>query len=352
MWRDRARIDTPDMVTVPPQPCAPRVALLVEDDAVIRDCVAAWLADLGWLVTAVATAEDALVAVRDTRCAIAVVDVKLQGARDGVWLAGQLQQQAPLVSVVFATGIEDLPGDASLRPNVRGYLVKPYSRRDLQRVLAAVPRPAPPAVLGWPPRVRAFIATRRMALFERIREAVRWHYRTDERLAATIMAGTDPDTLTRARLEARAVARRVGLDVALTREVERAVCFCQIGREVLPTPADAPELAPGELAALVARDMLAEGQWALDALGMPIAGDLLARTALPPLPVSAARTPIDHAADVLRGVLVWRESLADRTAQGSEPRQAALDALMHVRDDHAAIDPAVADAIEMCALAL
>ena len=95
-------------------------ALLIEDDDVIRECVAGWLTDEGWAVQALPSAEDGLSAAKSFRPQLALLDVKLAGLHDGMWLASQLQASVPTTRVLFATGIDDLTGAATVRANVAG----------------------------------------------------------------------------------------------------------------------------------------------------------------------------------------------------------------------------------------
>lgn len=322
--------------------------LLVEDDDVIRLCVTAWLVSLGWQVTAVPTAEAAVECASRQVFPLAVVDIMLAGNADGVWVSSQLRQVSPSTQVIFATGVDDLPGSATMRPNVSGYLVKPYSRRDLQRaierVCASTPAgPAGPAM--WPARALPLIAEGRQALAARVQEALRRAPATDEALVTLMLPDEDAATLGKMRRHVREVAARVKLDPVLTTEVERAVCFSGLGRAVFPAAEVVPELSPEVVAALTDRDAVRETKRVLDMLGMPTAGELLVRASLPSPGAGGTRAPLDLAAEVLRGVLVWRDAVTASQRHGYAPPKAAADAMMHVLDEHAALDPAVVEAI-------
>ena len=326
-------------------------ALLVEDDDVIRECVAGWLADEGWTVAAHPTAEAGLSAAKSLRPELAVIDVNLAGAHDGVWLASQLQAAVPSTRVFFATGIDDLPGAATLRENISGYLVKPYSRRDLRHGLATLPF-APSAVKPaavWPPAALADITGRRYALLAKIREVLSYSFRANERMAAALLPGEDAARLGGFSRHTAAVAKSLALDAALVPELERAVCFSEIGRRVYPQPGDVAGLSTREAFELIELGYPEESRWAMSALGMPVAGELVARlsaTYRADAHQTATPSSMEMAVRILKGMLVWREAIDGSALRGYEPRPAAMDAMMRLRDPHAGVDPRVADAIE------
>lgn len=326
-------------------------ALLVEDDDVIRECVAGWLADEGWAVEAHPTAEAGLAAAKTLRPQLAVVDVKLAGTYDGVWLAAQLQAAVPSTRVFFATGIDDLPGAATLRANISGYLVKPYSRRDLRHGLATLsfaPSAVKPAA-AWPPAALDDIKGRRYALLAKIREVLAHSFRANERMAAALLPGEDPARLGALSRQAAAVAKSFALDAALIPEIERAMCFSQIGRRVYPESGDVPGLSTREALELIELGYPEESRWAMSALGMPVAGELVARLS-PTYRADAHQTAtpssMEMAVRILRGMLVWREAIDGSTSRGYAPKPAAVDAMMRLRDPHSGVDPRIADAID------
>lgn len=325
--------------------------LLVEDDDVIRECVAGWLADEGWTVDAHPTAEAGLLAARALRPQLAVVDVKLAGAYDGVWLASQLQAVVPSTRVFFATGIDDLSGAATLRANISGYLVKPYSRGDLRHGLATLPfapSPVKPAAT-WPPDALEGIKRRRYELLAEIRQVLSHSFPSTERMAAAVLPGEDAARLGALSRQAAAMAKSFSLAATLISEIERAVCFSQIGRRVFPEPDDVSGLSKREALGLIEMGYPEESRWAMSALGMPVAGELVARLS-PTSPgeahQAAAPSSMELAVGIVKGILVWRDAMDVSTSRGYEPRPAALDAMMRLRDPHSGVDPRVADAIE------
>lgn len=101
-------------------PPTAKTALVVEDDEIVRRMMSAWLTEDGWTVVSAPSADEGLEIAITLRPQLAVCDVRLKGAHDGVWLSTSLLACTPRTRVIFATGIDNLPGGATLRANVAG----------------------------------------------------------------------------------------------------------------------------------------------------------------------------------------------------------------------------------------
>jgi putative nucleotidyltransferase with HDIG domain len=89
--------------------------------------MARWVASLGLRPKTAANADEALAALREQHCELAVIDVMMPG-HDGLWLAAQLEREHPHTAVVIATAYTELlDGDAQQRP-IADLLVKPFQR--------------------------------------------------------------------------------------------------------------------------------------------------------------------------------------------------------------------------------
>jgi two-component system, response regulator PdtaR len=113
--------------------------LVVEDEAMVSDFILAILEDSPHHVVGVAeTGADALRLAEAGSPDVALVDIKLRGAMDGVELAGQLRQRSPDIHIVFASGSHDPANRAraeALAPDA--FLKKPFMPGQL---LAALDR--------------------------------------------------------------------------------------------------------------------------------------------------------------------------------------------------------------------
>ncbi|MEP0365502.1 MAG: response regulator [Cyclobacteriaceae bacterium] len=102
--------------------------LIVEDEPLIADDIADALERNGYEVVAIADeAEDALQAVTAHAPAIALLDVNIEGDMDGIELAHQMT-----IPFVFLTSYYDQNTlDRAKQTNPAGYIVKPFSEKDL-----------------------------------------------------------------------------------------------------------------------------------------------------------------------------------------------------------------------------
>ncbi len=112
--------------------------LLVEDDTLVREDVAARLAHLGYAVTAVPAAADALATLSADRFDLVMTDVIMPGRMNGGELAREILERWPATKVLATSGYTEnsLSGKVALPDGVR-FLAKPYSRKDLAEALGA-----------------------------------------------------------------------------------------------------------------------------------------------------------------------------------------------------------------------
>ncbi len=122
--------------------------LLVEDDALIRDCLVDLMVDVGWRVTGTASAEQAL-QVADASGApdVLITDVLLGRGMNGLDLITAARHRWPLIRVVLISG-SDSP-DPVLAPSDR-YLRKPFSGNALIRLIMEVAEPRHHATIMKP----------------------------------------------------------------------------------------------------------------------------------------------------------------------------------------------------------
>lgn len=113
--------------------------LIVEDEDLVADAMSSWLSALGYPVTHVHTAEEALVVMEDARPGVAICDVGLPG-HDGMWLADRLRRDFPDTAVILATGRDCLPPAATLHDGVVSYLLKPFGRDQLRDAVVGAVR--------------------------------------------------------------------------------------------------------------------------------------------------------------------------------------------------------------------
>lgn len=115
---DRTRSDCP-------------VALVVEDDAAIRNLATAVLEETDLEVIACASGEAAIAILEraDVNVALLFADIRLGGAMDGVALANTVEQRWPDVRVVVTSGYDSSQDDRLSDQVV--YLQKPWRVLDV-----------------------------------------------------------------------------------------------------------------------------------------------------------------------------------------------------------------------------
>lgn len=120
------------------------LALVVEDEPMVRRLAATVLADLGLVVAEAEDAQAALAVMEERGAEVALVfaDIRLPGGLDGVDLAQRIAARWPQTRIVVTSG---LPGDrvSALPENVR-FLPKPWRGLDV----VAEARRAVPEGLG------------------------------------------------------------------------------------------------------------------------------------------------------------------------------------------------------------
>ena len=112
-----------------PSPCP--VALVVEDDAAVRNLAAAVLeeTDLGVIACDSAEAAISILERDDVTVALLFADIRLPGAMDGLALARTVERRWPDVRVVVTSGY-DAGGDARM-PAQAVFMQKPWRAFDV-----------------------------------------------------------------------------------------------------------------------------------------------------------------------------------------------------------------------------
>ena len=113
----------------------PRCLLLVEDDALVRETVAAMLEDEGYEVVEAASAAGALELVRDGLDApLIVTDVDLGTGPSGAELADMLRRLRPEMRIIFITGRLSSLADRDMDER-EAILPKPFASAALSRLV-------------------------------------------------------------------------------------------------------------------------------------------------------------------------------------------------------------------------
>jgi putative two-component system response regulator len=222
--------------------------LVVDDEPGIRGLVAQWVEGLGCAAVEAASADQAVQALDDRPCAIAVCDVNLPG-HDGLWLARQIRRRHPETAIVLATDIQDIESAiGGLRAGIVDYLLKPFGHerfRDAMERAQRWHRAAADAGL-WRRTIDLEFETRRRQLAEAVAglrldsdEAVRG-------LLAALTVRNRPafDHSLRVAALGADVARSMNLAAGAVADLERAALLHEVARAVVP---ETVLWKPGEL---------------------------------------------------------------------------------------------------------
>ena len=226
--------------------------LIVDDEPAVRDLMARWVASLGLRPKTAASADEALEALREQHCDLAVIDVMMPG-HDGLWLATQLQRDHPHTAVVIATAYTELlDGDSRPLP-IADLLVKPFQR---DRFALAVDRgrqwrKETLEEVQWHARLSVEVSDR----IEQVITAVAQRASGADEADALKALATQrmPDTMAHAERVGRyaqSVAREMGVERELGTTLELAARFHDIGKVAMPDAllTKPSPLTPGEMA--------------------------------------------------------------------------------------------------------
>lgn len=107
--------------------------LIVEDEPIIADEIAATIEDLGYQVAAkVIHAAEVNTVFQESEPDIVLMDINLGQGADGIQLAAELKRQKE-VPLIFLTSYTDTGTiDRAKKVNPDGYIVKPFDEKELQ----------------------------------------------------------------------------------------------------------------------------------------------------------------------------------------------------------------------------
>ena len=108
--------------------------LIVEDDETLRQNLARLLAQEGLEIHAAGTAEEAIEATERNDYAVALVDLRLPGKKDGIALTSELLQRSPDTAIVVMTAYATVQSviDA-MHVGAHDYLLKPVLMKEVAR---------------------------------------------------------------------------------------------------------------------------------------------------------------------------------------------------------------------------
>ena len=109
------------------------IAVIAEDDPIIRMDFARLISGLGFKVFEVASADMALAYLETNAVDFLFTDVEMPGSMDGVALAEEVKRRWPNVAVVICSGLD--PVEEGALPDAARFLAKPFNTDAIGRIM-------------------------------------------------------------------------------------------------------------------------------------------------------------------------------------------------------------------------
>jgi CheY-like chemotaxis protein len=117
-----------------PVPAPPPIVLVVEDDVLVRNLVAAYLRECGFDVIEANGADEAIrVLQAEVQVDILFSDVQMPGSMDGFGLARWVRRERPWLKVILTSGAARTAKEAGDLCEHGPFLAKPYDHAELER---------------------------------------------------------------------------------------------------------------------------------------------------------------------------------------------------------------------------
>lgn len=136
------------------RPALPHI-VVVDDDPIIQQAIADYLATRGFRVTTVADGTAMQAALSENVVDLVVLDLKL-GHEDGMMLARRLRDESAIPIIMLTGRREEADRVMGLELGADDYVTKPFSPRELLARINAVLRRRPEVQQGRPEGVRAY----------------------------------------------------------------------------------------------------------------------------------------------------------------------------------------------------
>ncbi len=123
-------------MTVPSAANPPLKVMIVEDDALVAMGVQLTLSELGHDVVGIAASEmEALALAQVERPQLALMDIRLRGANDGVQVAQRLWQELRVRCIFLSAYADEHTMERVAQTRPLGFVQKPYSAQQLKVAL-------------------------------------------------------------------------------------------------------------------------------------------------------------------------------------------------------------------------
>ncbi len=106
--------------------------LVVEDEYITQKTICNYLTEIGYqVIGATMDAEDAIEILNTTEVDFAILDITIQGDRNGIWLGNYIKENYNIPHLFLTAYADTETITSALKTEPLGYLVKPFQKHDL-----------------------------------------------------------------------------------------------------------------------------------------------------------------------------------------------------------------------------
>ena len=115
--------------------------LVVDDEEVMRESLAAWLREDGYSVDTAASGQEAITMARGRTFAICFIDLKMPGGLDGLETMKEIKAMTPEASIVIITAYATVDtAVAAMKQGAQEYIVKPCNPQEISLLVSRIIR--------------------------------------------------------------------------------------------------------------------------------------------------------------------------------------------------------------------
>lgn len=106
--------------------------LVVEDEYITQKTISVYLKEMGYNVIGTAmNALDAIKILENNKVEFALLDITINGEKDGIWLANYIKENYNIPHVFLTAYADDVTINNAIATNPYGYLIKPFQKAEL-----------------------------------------------------------------------------------------------------------------------------------------------------------------------------------------------------------------------------
>ncbi|MCG2612401.1 response regulator [Flavobacterium sp. SM15] len=110
----------------------PLKILIVEDEYITQKTISVYLTEMGYDVVGTAmNSDEAIEILENETVEFALLDITIQGANDGIWLANHITENYQIPHVFLTAYSDNETIKKAIATNPYGYLIKPFQKAEL-----------------------------------------------------------------------------------------------------------------------------------------------------------------------------------------------------------------------------